>query len=335
MVYTGAGEQQPPKWLTLCGSLYRKKNCRWDFRHCSMPCRMKTIQDADYWRQIGCGAKNKQRFRNLFSPRSKTAFGRIWGWSISNSPKLPEMLLTIGGAEKTNQKIKELFKPGSIDPQLRMVLTNAIYFKGHWAQPFDRSATQQKPFYAKDKEIMAQMMYRRGIFRYVQNNEMQILEKPYLGNYLSMVILLPKEPGALAELEKSLTAEKLKDWSHSLMEQEVEVLSAPIQNGCKLRLDPQSQINGNENRFRFKVRRFHRHHCKNRTRFGSMRSSIVPISKLTKKGPKRLRRRELGTFGGPPPPAVFRANHPFVFLIRDKRTDCILFMGRVMEPQSE
>jgi serpin B len=237
--------------------------------------------------------------------------------------------------EKTNQKIKELFRPGSIDPQLRMVLTNAIYFKGNWAQPFDKSATQQKPFYTKDKEIPVQMMYRRGVSHYAQNNELQILEKPYLGNYLSMVILLPKERGAFAELEKSLTAETLNEWSHFLMEQEVEVYLPRFKMDAIYDMIPSLKSMGMKNAFDSKAADFTGITAKTGQLWLNMVVHCAYV-KVDEEGTEAAAATGMmGGFGAPPPASIFRANHPFVFLIRDQRTDSILFMGRVMEPQSE
>ncbi len=178
------------------------------------------------------------------------------------------------------------------------------------------------------------MMYRKGIFHYTQNNEMQILEKPYLGNYLSMVILLPKEQGAFAELEKSLTAEKLKDWSHSMMEREVEVYLPRFKMDANYDLIPSLKSMGMINAFDSKSADFTGITAKTEPLWLNAVVHCAYI-KTDEEGTEAAAATAMGYFGGPPPPAVFRANHPFVFLIRDKRTDSILFMGRVMEPLSE
>ena len=274
-------------------------------------------------------------FREPFLATLRNHFQSELGLVDFRQPEITQNTINDWVKEKTNQKIKELFRPGSIDPQLRMVLTNAIYFKGNWAQPFDKSATRQKPFYTKDKEIMAQMMYRKGNFRYGQNNEIQILEKPYLDNYLSMVILLPREPGDLPELEKSLTAEKFKELSHLLMRLEVEVYLPRFKMDANYDMIPSLKSMGMKTAFDSKASDFTGITAKSEPLW---LNAVVHCAyvKVDEEGTEAAAVTGMGGyFGAPPSVPIFRANHPFVYLIRDNRTNSILFMGRVMEPQSE
>ena len=274
-------------------------------------------------------------FRESFLATLRNHFQSELGLVEFRQPEIARNTINDWVKEKTNQKIKELFGPGSINPQLRMVLTNAIYFKGNWRKPFDKSATRQKSFYTKDKEIPVQMMYRKGIFRYGQNNQMQILEKPYLGNYLSMVVLLPKNREAFGEIEKSLTTEKLKEWSHALMGQQIEVYLPRFKIDANYDMIPSLKSMGMKNVFDSKAADFTGITAKSESLWLNMVVQCAYI-KTDEEGTEAAAPTEItGTFGGPPPPAVFLADHPFVFLIRDKRTDSILFMGRAMQPQTE
>jgi serine protease inhibitor len=82
---------------------------------------------------------------------------------------------TINAWVETNRgknKFKELFVPGSLDSQIRLVLTNAIYFKGDWAEPFIKVLTEDAPFYiAHDKTVQAPLMHRKGDFRYARKRK--------------------------------------------------------------------------------------------------------------------------------------------------------------------
>jgi serpin B len=96
--------------------------------------------------------------------------------------------------EKTRYKIKELIKKGVLDSMTRLVLTNAIYFKGNWARQFDEKLTKDSPFYLSElKHVQVPLMNQKGEFGYMEADDFQMLELPYVDDELSMVIVLPKE----------------------------------------------------------------------------------------------------------------------------------------------
>ncbi|MDX9798730.1 MAG: serpin family protein, partial [Bacteroidales bacterium] len=99
--------------------------------------------------------------------------------------------------EQTNSKIKELIPQGVLDPMTRMVLTNAIYFKGTWEWEFDKSDTRDLDFKLSSEEsIKVPIMFMspdKAVFNYADLEKLQILELPYKGEKISMLILLPKQ----------------------------------------------------------------------------------------------------------------------------------------------
>ena len=127
-------------------------------------------------------------------------------------------------AEKTKKKIPELLGPSAINPddQLRLILTNAIYFKGKWEKTFEKTATKAAPFYALDadaKRALSQvrLMHAVDAYRYTKADGVQILDLPYQGTDLAMTILLPaKGEEPFATLRSSLSAEKLDEWFAAL-----------------------------------------------------------------------------------------------------------------------
>ena len=126
--------------------------------------------------------------------------------------------------KQTHDKIKDLLASGTVNADTRLVLTNAIYFKGDWQVPFKKEATVEAEFHlAADKTAKTPMMHEQTSLKYNERPGLQILEMPYKGGDLSMVVLLPAKVDGLAELEKSLTAEKLHDWVAGLKRQTVEV----------------------------------------------------------------------------------------------------------------
>ena len=188
-------------------------------------------------------------FREPFLATLRNRFQSELGLVDFRQPEITRNTINDWVKEKTNQKIKELFKPGSINPQFRMAVDQRNLLQRQLGATLRQIRHSTETVLHKRQRNSSANDVSKRHFPLRQNNEMQILEKPYLGNYLSMVILLPKEPGDLPELEKSLTAEKLKKWSRLFDGTRSRSLSAPIQNGCKLRHDPQPQINGNEKRF--------------------------------------------------------------------------------------
>ncbi|KAM6101001.1 uncharacterized protein LJ206_004157 [Theristicus caerulescens] len=122
--------------------------------------------------------------------------------------------------QKTEGKIPNLLSEGSVDSMTRLVLVNAIYFKGNWAEKFEEANTTDMPFRLnKNERKTVKMMYQKNKFRfgYIPEVKMRVLELPYDGRELSMIILLPDDieddSTGLQKLEKQLTLEKLQEWT--------------------------------------------------------------------------------------------------------------------------
>ncbi|MBC7320232.1 serpin family protein, partial [bacterium] len=126
--------------------------------------------------------------------------------------------------DKTNGKIKDIIKPDDINALTRLILTNAIYFKGKWELQFDPKNTKNMPFYVSENvKVDTPMMYQKARFNYAEDEEVQVLEMPYIGKDLSMVVILPKSNITLSKVEKILSIKKIKTWLSILSEKEVEV----------------------------------------------------------------------------------------------------------------
>jgi serpin B len=124
--------------------------------------------------------------------------------------------------KKTQDKIKDLIQPGILDALTRLVLVNAVYFKGTWEAQFNTSQTKDAPFYiSPEKFIRTPLMTQKQEFKYAKSDTLQILELPYKGGELSMIVLLPNESDGLERLESSLTLENLQRWKSRLRKREV------------------------------------------------------------------------------------------------------------------
>jgi len=129
--------------------------------------------------------------------------------------------------KETRNKIKNLIKKGVLNSMPRLVLTNAIYFKGNWASQFKKDKTKEAPFTLLNREkVDVPMMNQTGQFNYMETEDFQGLELPYVDNELSMIILLPKEIDGLVSFEKTLTPENFSDWLAKLRKRKV-IVSIP------------------------------------------------------------------------------------------------------------
>jgi serpin B len=238
--------------------------------------------------------------------------------------------------EKTREKIKDLIRPGVLDDLTRLVLTNAIYFKGDWVSQFDKKKTRDEPFkLAKDKEIAVSMMCIKERFKYRADDNLQILELPYKGEELSMIILLPNQIDGLADMEKSLTIDKLNEWTQGLRKQEVVVYLPKFKMTTDFELAEYLKKTGMQDAFSLPPADFS----------GITGVKDLYISNVIHKAFVAV--DEEGTEAAaatavtmkltsvPAPPKVFRADHPFIFIIRDNHSESILFMGRVMNPEDK
>ncbi len=237
---------------------------------------------------------------------------------------------------QTQGKIKDLIPPRIIDELTRLVLTNAIYFKGNWANQFDPARTKDAPFTVQSgQRVTVRLMAQKLTCGYGEAAGVQVLELPYVGNDLSMVILLPSVVDGLASLEAQLTPAALTQWTGRLREIEVQVFLPRFKVEAAFRLDEALQALGMIDAFDLL-----------RANFAAMDGiAMLFISAVLHKAFVEVNEEGteaaaatavvMGLRSMPPPTPVFRADHPFLFLIRENSTGSVLFLGRVMDPTAE
>jgi len=238
--------------------------------------------------------------------------------------------------EATRDKIKELLKQGVVDDRTRLVLTNAIYFKGDWANPFDKKLTSDRPFtVGPGRTVDTPMMRQTAEFRYMEDAQTQALELSYAGRALSMVALLPRETDGLGALEADLAPDRLNRRLQGLQTQRVSLFLPRFKTTSEFSLVETLGAMGMADAFG------------DRADFSGMNGRRdLFISAVVHKAYVDV--NEEGTEAAaatgvamslksmvPSPPVVFRADHPFLFLIRHNPTGALLFLGRVVNPASE
>jgi serpin B len=238
--------------------------------------------------------------------------------------------------EQTRGKIADLIRPGVLDPQTRLVLTNAIHFKGDWADPFPKAATRDAPFRLTPEESAdVPLMNRRGSYRYFAGDGLKALELPYEGRDLAMLVLLPDEVGGLAALERELDEANLAKWVDGLKARDVDVALPRFRMASQLSLDETLKGLGMPLAF-----------DRARADFSGMTTqeelfiwAVVhkAFVDVNEEGTEAAAATAVvmapRSAAVPRKPAVFRADHPFVFAIRDTKTGSILFLGRVVDPR--
>lgn len=234
--------------------------------------------------------------------------------------------------EQTKSRIKDLFPEGVLNVDTRLVLVNAIYFKGQWVNQFEPSATKKAPFrLSADKSADVATMRQEEHFKYAETDSLLALGMPYVGDRASMIVLLPKEADGLAALEKALTAELLADVVAKLEWTLVDVSLPKFKMTSQFSLGETLKTMGMTDAFGG----------------GADFSGIAEAERLyiqavvhkafvdvDEEGTEAAAATgvAVGAESMPPEPKVFRADHPFIFVIRDEKTGAILFMGRVADP---
>lgn len=227
---------------------------------------------------------------------------------------------------KTEDKIEEILVPGSLTAQTRMVITNAIYFNGTWVMPFEEDRTSEQDFIVNAKKtVTVPMMSQTLFFNYTKNDQLFILELPYEGDRLSMLILLPNEIDGITSLEESLTAEKISEWKNDLFERKLQVQMPKFTMETDYDLIPGLKNLGINDAF-------------GPADFSGISNSGLYITKaihkafvdVNEKGTEAAAATAIVMDESAPP--TFRADHPFIFIIQDNETGIILFIGKVVDP---
>ena len=240
-------------------------------------------------------------------------------------------------SEKTQGKIPKVLDPDSIPENMTIAILNAIYFKGTWEEPFSTGNTHESDFWTGTQEVKADFMSTTTQFGYTESDGVQVLNMPYQGDRLSMLVMLPSDRDGLDNLEHIVTSELIEGWQESLRPTLVRVLipkfemnthynlASPLVNmGVKDVFDPwMSDLSG-------------------MAHLGPLERLYVNIAiqdayvKVNEEGTEAAAVTAIGGAGIqlslPPEPVPFIADHPFLFLIQDDKSGMILFMGKVSNP---
>jgi len=261
------------------------------------------------------GALNTADFKN--DKNREAAIGKINQWV----------------SEETNGKIENLILPGSLPSLTRLVLVNAIYFKGNWQNKFSENNTADGIFFSDgQKQVTVPFMHGEFDVKYLELDDIKGIELPYVDNKYNMLILLPKKTDGMASLEAQLTFDNYQQWISMMMKEEVTIslpkftltesysLESILQSmGMKQAFSDDADFSGITGKPDLKISKVLHKAFVEVNEEGTEAAAATGVVMVE----KSARHEKL----------TFYADHPFIFFIRENTTGSILFMGRLARPE--
>lgn len=251
-------------------------------------------------------------------------------------PLTNEIPINAWAEKKTNKLIKNLLQPGDITSDVKLVLTNAVYFKGNWKEPFKKENTSKQPFYLSNKsKAEVDLMHHHTNFKYHQTKQYQYIELPYEGNNVSMIVLLPSKESSVSEVFEIIASAQLAEMSNRAFSKKVMLYLPKFKFGTSYDLIPPLKDLGINTAF-------------NKGDFTgiTIKKESIEISKVLQKAAIEV--NEKGSEAAAvtvvmmrvtsslheeePLPTIFRADRPFIFAIKENATGTILFTGVMEKP---
>ncbi len=242
--------------------------------------------------------------------------------------------------EQTKNRIRDLIPSGAINADTGLVLTNAIYFLGKWTEPFEKSATRPDSFFVTPSDAQkVPMMNRSDASLFAEVDGVKLLQLPYGDETFSMLLILPQEKDGLAKLESQLSIESLKQWQQGIRnESEVRVSIPKFKSESAFELSSVLKSLGVQKAFdegqadftniaaaeRLFISQVIHKSFVDVNEAGTEAAAATAVIMATASAPVE-----------PKEPPTFIADHPFVYLIKDNRTEQIVFIGRLAKPDSE
>ena len=344
MTYAGARGETAKQIGAACRFLAEDENLHTDFseiiRRLNTSISSKCVIEIanSLWGQDGTPLKAE--FLDLIAKHYEGGMNLV---DFRQNAEAVRMIINQWVDDKTRHKIRDIIS-GSLDPDTRLILVNAIYFKGIWGQQFSKEDTRNKPFYLDGgATVQAPLMFQQEDFRYLKGEGFQAVNLGYKGSDLSMLVLLPDQKDGLRELEERLTSQMLHDCVAGMTTREV-ALYMPRFKITWGTVDLTNQFSALGMPLAFD---------RSQADFSGINGYQTPdeealvisavfhkaFVEVTEEGTEAAAATAVAIMAGsamaafdPPPVPIFRADHPFLFAIRDRVSGVILFLGRMADP---
>jgi serpin B len=250
-----------------------------------------------------------------------------------NSAEASRLTINTWVSDQTQSRIQDLIPAGAITPFTRLVLTNAIYFKAQWADTFFKQESWNQMFYRDNDSMTAVFMHKEtSSYKYDSTANYTALEMPYKGGEISMLVILPAS-GKMAAVESALSSNFLTGVSGSLQEKVVD-LTIPkfkfttsstslrdilISMGMPAAFSDTADFSGIDG-------------TRNLSISDAIHKAFVAVDERGTEAAAATAIIVRASAILMPPPVVFTANRPFIFIIRDNVTGSVLFIGKLVTP---
>jgi serpin B len=252
-----------------------------------------------------------------------------------NRPDAARKVINSWVARVTRNLIPELIRPGMLTKETTLVLANAILFKAKWSHEFRPEATRPDDFHvAPGKTVRVPTMHQGEELAFAETDDVQVVQMPYRGGDFAMVVVLPKRSDGLDAIEKALTTADLDAWEAKSERRDVILwlpkfrseasldLARPLAAlGMKAAFAPSADFSGIAEGVPLWI------------------SSVIhqAVVKVDEEGTEAAAATAVVAVGSAAPlerkpPVEFKADHPFLYAIRDAKTGAILFLGHVVDP---
>jgi serine protease inhibitor len=234
--------------------------------------------------------------------------------------------------DKTNGLIKEMVD--KLDENTVMLLINAIYFKGKWSSQFDKSKTEELPFYKQGgTQIEVKMMKQKTDFSVFEGDDFVVAEFPYgQGNFV-MDVILPNEQSSFNSTMAMVTDVNYTNWISQMTKRETDLSFPRFKYGFKKKLKEVLTDMGMGIAFTDDA------DFSNITDLYDLLINDVTHQSFIETNEEGTEAAaatvvEIGTTSMPPAPLVLKLDHPFIYIIRETTTNTIIFMGKVADPSA-
>ncbi|KAM9004045.1 antithrombin-III [Sarcophilus harrisii] len=278
-------------------------------------------------------------FNETYQDISEVVYGaKLKPLNFKEDPELSRVTINDWVSNKTEGLITDVIPKGAITDLTVLVLVNTIYFKGWWKSKFSQENTKEEPFYKADGEqCSALMMYQENKFRYSHvkgSSQVEVLELPYKGDDITMVLILPKPDKPLDKVERDLTPDILREWLESLQET---LLAVHVP---RFRIEDNFSVKENLQEMGLKDL-FHPERAELPGIIAEGQGDLFVSDAFHK---AFLEVNEEGSEAAASTSVVisgrslnfnrvtFNANRPFLVLIREVALNTIIFMGRISNP---
>ncbi|GJL65614.1 MAG: serine/threonine protein kinase [Nitrospirales bacterium] len=295
-----------------------------------------TIEGIDLNATSGIWVDHSLNLLHDFTQQSKQLYDVApQSVDFQKSPDTSRQIINQWVQQMTHGRITDLIPSGKLDALTRLLLVTATHYKGIWAKPFNTHETQPSRFWhSLTDSTSIPLMTQQHRFPYADTEDFQILELPYVQNHLSMIFLLPKNQENLTEREIPFKNPKLEKWIESLKPRFVKAsiprfqmsagfdLSQTLSSmGMPLAFDQQADFSGMSDAVDLRLAAvFHKGFIEVNEEGTEAAGSTGAV----------MEGRSLPTV----PPVVFRADHPFFFIIRENHSGLMLFLGKVSNPSA-